>query len=255
MNGAQQTRPVREIRRTGPQVRFRYRDLRGREYIVGPAEAREVVFEDCAPIRVIPHYRGSHHTPGEYWSETGGRLIAYESFLECQWMMLLDFAPTVVAFGGQPFEVSAVDSHGSWRHTPDIFARRVDGSAVVWDVKNPRHLRRPEVIQQAERTRVVCDLVGWDYRLVGQPDAQRLANVSWLHGYRRPLHAGVELVPRLLALAQQPVSIAELLSYLSNPVLARPVLFHLLWHGQLVCDLHAPLREVTLVRTRTAGSP
>ena len=233
--------------RVGPQQYLRYRDPAGREHVIGVGQASVVEFADCLPVRAIPHYRGSRHTPGEYWAAGTGRMVAYESWLECQWMMLLDFDPRVVAFAGQPFEVGGVDAGGVWRHVPDLFVRRIDGSALVMDVKNPRHLDRVDVQEQAERTREICSVAGFDYELVGLPDRQFFANVAWLHGFRRPLHAGAELVERVLALAAGSVSLQRLVSFLDSPELARPVVFHLLWHGRLRCDLTFPLRETTVL--------
>lgn len=230
-----------------PRVRLRYRTPDGLERMVGPGEAGEVAFERCPPVRQIPHYKGSKHTPGRFWSATTGDLVAYESFLESKWMTMLDFDPAVVAFCGQPFEITGVDVGDVWVHTPDLFVRLAGGSGRVIDVKNPRHLHRPDVVLQAQRTAAVCDRVGWEYQLVGEPDRQRWANICWLAGFRRPLHAGADLVPRLLALAATPVSLADLLTFIRAPEAARPVIFHLLWHGRLVCDLDAPLRESTLL--------
>ncbi len=239
--------PLRRGRADGPRMRLRYRDPAGLARVVDPADAAEIAFERCPPVRRIPHYKGSKHTPGQFWSATTGELVAYESFLESKWMTMLDFDPSVVAFCGQPFEITGVDVGDVWVHTPDLFARLADGSGRVIDVKNPRQLDRPDVVLQAQRTAALCEHIGWEYQLVGEPDRQRFANISWLAGFRRPLHAGADLVPRLLALAATPVSLAELLTFIRAPEAARPVIFHLLWHGRLVCDLDAPLRESTLL--------
>jgi hypothetical protein len=207
-----------------------------------------VAFEDYPPVRRIPHYPGSRHTPGEYWSATTGSLIAYESHLESKWMMLLDFDPVVVAFCGQPFAFDGVDADGVFTHTPDLFVRRGDGGGLLLDVKNPDEITKPDVARQARRTAVACERIGWQYRMVGEPELQPMANIAWLAGFRRPLHAGTDLVAPLLALAARPVSLAEMLSFQPIPELARPVVFHLLWHGWLTCDLNQPLRETTMLQ-------
>jgi hypothetical protein len=228
---------------------LRYLSSDGGPRFVGMDRASDVAFEECPPVRRIPHYGGSAHTPGEYWSATTGDLIAYESFLESRWMMLLDFDPDVVAFCGQPFTFDGVDSDGAFTHTPDLFARRADGCGLLLDVKNPKEIGKPAVVLQARRTAAACERIGWQYRMVGEPDRQPMANIAWLAGFRRPLHAGAEMIPPLLALAAQPVSLAEMLSFQSVPELARSVVFHLLWQGRLAFDLHQPLRETTIVRT------
>lgn len=245
---------VRPIRPGAARLELRYRDPDGADRTADAATAAGVAFERCPPARRIPHYAGSAHTPGQFWSATTGDLVAYESFLESKWMTMLDFDPAVVAFCGQPFEITGVDVGDVWRHTPDLFARLADGTGWVIDVKNPRHLDRADVVEQARRTAAVCQRIGWDYRLVGEPDPRRYTNIAWLAGFRRPLHAGSDLVPALLDLAAGGVTLAELLSFLRTPELARPVVFHLLWHGRLVCDLDIPLHESTLIRTASVGA-
>ncbi len=223
-------------------------DARGAERVVALEQAGTVAFEDGRMVRKIPSYRGQKHAPGRYWSASTGELVEYESHLECRWMTLLDFDPHVVAFVSQPLRLEAVDGQGRWEHTPDVFARRDDGSVLLLDVKDPHRVDKPEVRMQKARTAEACRLLGWDYDMVGEPPAQRWANVSWLAGYRRPVHLGAELIDQLLVLARRPVSIGELLSFTQVPEIARPVMFHLLWRGLLVCDLDtAPLRDTTLV--------
>jgi hypothetical protein len=218
VSGAKDVRTLRRIGRGGgARLHITYLDAAGVEHLATIAEAAPVAFEECLPVRRIPSYRNSKHTPGRYWSATNGGLVEYESYLESKWMTLLDFDPQVVAFAGQPLRFDGVDTDGVWAHTPDIFARLADGTGRLVDVKNPEHLNRPDVLTQARRSAEVSAALGWDYQMVGDVDPQRWANVSWMAGFRRPLHAGADLIPRLLALAQRPVSIGELLSFMPHP--------------------------------------
>jgi hypothetical protein len=224
-----------------------YRDERGAGHLVAADDAVSVDFERGRPVRAIPSYRGQAHTPGRYWAATSKVLLEYESFLECQWLTLLDFDPSVMALATQILELHGRDGDGSWRHVPDIWVRRADGSVHVVDVKNPRHLDRQDVRRQAARTQAACRRLGWEHALVGAPEQPKAANVAWLAGYRRPLRAGREMVPLLLKAARRPVPLEELARAARPMELARPVLFHLLWQGQLMCDLNAPLAASTLV--------
>lgn len=238
---------------SGPRIAVFYREPDGTEQIIPLARASEVPFEHCLPARTIPHYIGSRHTPGDYWSATTGRLVGYESWLESKWMTLLDFDPDVTAFVGQPLTFDGVDGEGPWKHTPDLFARRADGSVLLLDVKNPTKLDHLDVQQQARRTRAACEQLGWDYGLVGEPDIQLWATVSWLAGFRRPLYAGQQYLPRLLALTENTVPIGEVCAFADIPELARSALFHLCWQQRIVFDLTQPLRESTLIRARGDG--
>jgi hypothetical protein len=48
-------------------------------------------------------YKGQRHLPGCRWSVTDGQLVEFESWLERDHLMLLDFAPSVAGIASQPF--------------------------------------------------------------------------------------------------------------------------------------------------------
>ncbi|WP_344447323.1 TnsA-like heteromeric transposase endonuclease subunit, partial [Kitasatospora nipponensis] len=177
----------------------------GTEHLVPAADATTVPFEDCLPARDLPSYPGIRHTPGSYWAACCDAVLDYESYLESKWMRLLDFDHQVKALSAQPFLFEGADRSGKWRHTPDLFVRRTDGSALLLDVKNPLRIQTPRVLHQARRTASACELMGWDYQMVGEPDPQLWATVEWLGGYRRPLNATADLIGPLLDLATDPV--------------------------------------------------
>ena len=65
-----------------------------------------------------------------------GRHVGFESWLERDHLMLLDFDPAVTAVASQPFWLwwTAADGHGP-PHAPDYFARRADGTGIVVDCR------------------------------------------------------------------------------------------------------------------------
>jgi hypothetical protein len=242
-------RTLRPVRTARDRAYLHYLDPGGSERLVPAGHAALVAFEDALPAREIPSYAGQHHTPGHYWSAATDRMVGYESYLESKWMKLIDFDPNTAAFSAQPFTIEAQDAEGDWEHTPDMFVRRRNGSALLVDVKDDGRMQVPAVVRQAERTADLCRTIGWDYTMVGEPDPLRWATVSWLAGYRRPLRGGKDLTGPLLELAQRPVPIGELVSFQSVPELARAVVYHLMWHHQLTFDPTRPLRDHTRVHT------
>jgi hypothetical protein len=56
-------------------------------------------------------------------------------------------------------------------------------------------------------TRQACELVGWEYRLLGAPDQVVTANLRWLAGYRHPRYLDVEVADRLRAAFAEPVAL------------------------------------------------
>lgn len=62
----------------------------------------------CSPVQLV-----SRATPsGRWWSATDGRHVGSESWLERD-LMLLDFDPTVIAIGSQPFWLRWSEGSGS----------------------------------------------------------------------------------------------------------------------------------------------
>jgi hypothetical protein len=60
------------------------------------AEAANADLEHAQPVRQFASYRGQRHFPGWYWSATTGGHVPYESWLERDHALLLDFDQRVV---------------------------------------------------------------------------------------------------------------------------------------------------------------
>ncbi|MFI6785690.1 TnsA-like heteromeric transposase endonuclease subunit [Nonomuraea sp. NPDC050383] len=195
-------RPASDLQLRSVQVRYLHPD--GQEGRCPLEAAAEVAFENCGAIRRFPHRADQSHTPSTHWSSTTNRMIDCESYLESVWMTLLDFDPEVSGFSSQPMQLLGVDDRGTWKATPDLFVRRLDGSATVMEVKNPSRLADARVKATAERVRACCAVAGWGYELVGEPPGrQRTINVLTLAGYRREMVGVSNYRTQLLALADK----------------------------------------------------
>src|SRR3954451_14657509 len=120
---------------------------------VGLADAWALGLESVPPVRRFASYRGQRHLSGCWWSATDGRHVGFESWLERDHVMALDFDPAVGAIASQPFWLlwPAAEGGGRYRsHAPDYFVRRVDGSAVVVDCR-PEHRRKPSLAAEVRR--------------------------------------------------------------------------------------------------------
>jgi hypothetical protein len=95
--------------------------------------------------------------------------------------------------------------------------------------------RRPERdVAKFEATRRACELLGWEFRLVGTPDPVVTANLRWLAGYRHPGHSVAGLVQALQAAFAEPMPL-------------------LLWRQDLAADLSVPLHPCASVTTAAAS--
>lgn len=160
--------------------------------------------------------------------------------------MLLDASPRVVGVASQPFRFHWKDGT---KHVPDFFARYVDGSAVVIDVRLDDQIGPADACVFA-RSEITCEKIGWEYRRVGSVDPILLANMRWLAGYRhtRVLRAGV--ATELISVFSVARPLLRGVRQVGDPIHVLPVLYHLLWHGRLIADLAGdPLSETTMIVT------
>lgn len=200
-----------------------------------------VRFEDMPPVRSFPSRPGQRHFPGLWWAATTGDHVGYESWLERDHVMALDFDQEMVAFSSQPFQlVLAVPGERALRHTPDFFARQRDGSAVVIDVRADDRIE-PKDAAVFAATEGVCASAGWGYRRVGVLDPVFAANLRWLAGYRHPRCLRCDVAARVCEVFAAPAGLLAGARAAGDPVAVLPVLFHLLWSGVLVADLAGSL--------------
>ena len=182
-----------------------------------------------------------------------------ESWLERDHVMALDFDRAVTGVSSQPFTLSWDGRGRRVSHTPDYFARLADGSGVVVDVR-PADRVGPADAVKFEATAAACAVVGnWSFRLVHELEPVLAANVRWLSGYRHPRHGDLDLGASLRRVFAGGGALLAGVSQVADPLGVLPVLFHLLWRGDLVADLSVPLGDGTWSaagsRRERAGPP
>lgn len=220
----------------------------GGEDRVALVDAWSVPFEDGLPVRRFQSRKGQRHLSGLWWSATTRRHVGFESWLERDHMMLLDFDPPIVGIASQPFWLRWQDEAGSTvSHCPDYFARQADGSALVMDCR-PEERRPAKDAAKFDATASACAEVGWEYRLVGAADLILLANVRWLAGNRQPRHGVADVLAGLREVFGSPTPLMDGAGAVGDPIAVLPVPFRLMWRGELVCGLNVPMHAATIVR-------
>lgn len=210
------------------------------------ATAAGVAFERAPQVRSFPSFRGQRNNTGLWWSSTMDAHVGYESWLERDHLTLLDFDQRVVAVAAQPFWLSWNEAGRRRSHAPDFFARLRDGSGVVIDVR-PASRIRPRDAAAFDVTARACAGIGWDYRLVHEPEPVRMANIRWLAGYRHPRCLRPGMAAAALTAFAAPRGLMDGAAAVADPVGVLPSVFHLLWHGRLRTDLTLPLSELSAV--------
>ena len=106
----------------GREFEIAYVDAESGERRLALIDAWSVAFEECMPVRGFPSYKGQRNHVGRWWTATTGSLVGYESWLERDWLMLLDFDPDVVGIAAQPFWLLWTTPEGKpCSHAPGLF--------------------------------------------------------------------------------------------------------------------------------------
>jgi hypothetical protein len=228
-------------------IQLAYVDDRDHRRTVPIEGAAGLDFGLAKAFRKPPAYRGQRNFPGWWWSATTRSHVLYESWLERHHIIEADRDARVVAILGQPFELTWPVGKQRARHVPDLFCRMLGGQVVVTDCR-PASRADEKFRRKAAVTAAACTHIGWDYRVVGEPDPVWAANLRWLAGYRHPRFGDEYLEELLVSLfaSAQPLSAAR---QVGDPIHVRPVLFHLLWRGRLSANLRRPLGETTILTT------
>lgn len=247
----------REAAGTGdadPEFELCYLDADGAERRELPAAWPGRRPETFMPVREFRWARGQKHLPGLWWSATTGAHVGYESWLERDHVMLLDFDPQVTMLAAQPFWLRWRDDAGrSRRHAPDLFARMADDSGVVIDVRPDDRIEQKDA-EAFDAAKDACGLAGWGFRRVGVPDPVLVANVAWLARYRHPRCGGSPGLARLLQeVFAGPAPLMAGAAAAGDPMAVLPVLFHLMWRHELAADLAVRLTAETLVAGAVPG--
>jgi len=207
-----------------------------------------VPFECGLPVRRFNPRKGQRHLSGLWWCATTGGHVGFESWLERDQLMLLDFDPAVSGVASQPLWLRWIGEDGQRvSHAPDYFARRADGSGLVVDCR-PIDRRPARDVAKFEATEAMCAQIGWEFQLFGGAEPVEVATVRWLSGYRHRRHDVPEIAGVLHEVFATPIGLHTGAAAAGDPIAVLPVLFHLLWRGDLAVDLSVPLHEATLVR-------
>ncbi|PZS25749.1 MAG: hypothetical protein DLM58_21780 [Pseudonocardiales bacterium] len=182
--------------------------------------------------------------------------VGYESWLERDQALLLDFDCEVVAFAAQPFRLLFTGETGPRSHAPEFFARRRDGSAVVIDCRPDDRIRSRDAESFAATARA-CDLAGWNYQRNGAAEPMVVENVRWLSGYRHPRHADEAMAARLIAEFAGGRPLADGAQAAGPSIVTLPVLFHSTGCRRYSATHHHPCKtepSTTPPRTPRTGS-
>lgn len=142
------------------------------------------------PVRPLRMSRRS--VTGRISAQDNGRL-GFESTLERDWLLCLDFDPAVTLIREQPFSIHYEFEGSQRRYTPDVLAQYVGPGdkkhVIVYEVKPLATLRAEFPFYRPRFKEAVahCRENGWRFKIVTEAHIRTpfLGNAHFLRKYRR----------------------------------------------------------------------
>jgi hypothetical protein len=198
------------------------------------------------PVRKVSNHGGN--AVGRFPSTKMGRMIAFESLLERDFIYLLDYDPGVDWFEEQPLSIEYLHEIQLLHYTPD-FHLLERGQHVLVECKPERFVDTEENCRKFAVAQAWCEERGWEFRLITDQQVRRgyrLQNIKLLSQYARQKvdTATRSQIQAFVQVAQMPVCIHDLAQAIA-PIAS---LFCLAYHHEIELSLdEAPISESTLV--------
>ena len=208
------------------------------------------------PVRSVP--KNSRSLTGKIIDSHTHTAVAFESALERDLYLLLDFDPSVAHFEEQPVTIAYQDPGGvKRRYTPDVLVHYIpalrgqrDHRSVLYEIKYRDDLRTHwhEYRAKFKAARRYARSQGWRFRLITEREIRTpyLKNVKFLRQYRARRFDCGDSHQMLTILAERGETEPETLLALLSPdrwerARLLPVLWHLIAIGEVGADLTVPL--------------
>lgn len=191
-----------------------------------------------------------------------GRSAGYESSLERDWLITLDFDWRVTFIQEQPYTLHYMLDDKRRRYTPDILAEFDDGTrrwTAVYEVKmhEELHAEWQRYRPRFKAAMADCRSKGWRFHLVTEQRIRTtyLANAKFLSPYRRvPKRSDLcHQILQTLTDAGQSTPLALLSKIWPNEecrTSALPELWRLIATGQIAADLQQSLTMTSCIRVK-----
>jgi hypothetical protein len=201
-------------------------------------------------VRQVSHRGGN--TIGRFPSLKMKRMISFESRIECDFLYLLDFDPSVECFEEQPLTIEYPCSAARLHYTPDFHVLR-DGCHLLVECKPQGLIGTEENRRKFDAAMAWCAEHDWTFCVVTDQELRagaRLKNVKLLTRYaRHTIHPAIKgRVFAVLNAASPPLTLGQLAQTLApaHPATVIADLLHLAFHHALVIALdEAPISVST----------
>lgn len=198
-------------------------------------------------VRRVVTRRG-RHIRGYFPSKKMQRMVAWESQLERDALLLLELSPGVVSYQEQPEQLSYWDGEVIRSYVPDFWVLLQDEHSLFIEIKPLSELLRPTVREKYTQIAQQLQAQGRDYRLLTEQEIRHEPQFSnlkqLLYHYNHPA-SPLPSRPQI-ATAFQLEAEASLAQCVDQ--LGLDNVYSLIAQGNLIVDLTQPITPRSLVR-------
>ena len=209
------------------------------------------------PVRKIP--KTSKSVRGQFPSVKNNRSIGFESTLERDFYLGLEFDPTIKSYEEQPIRLTGTIDGKKVVYVPDCLITYSDGKPkVLAEVKRAEEIANGAtgLLMRLELARQYAEEQGIEFKVFTESEIQSpsLGTRRFIYGFSSPprdLEARKGDILTIVSAAGE-LSLKDLLQKLSDDKAVRarfsPIIWHLLFTGELVADLDLPISYSTVLR-------
>ena len=190
--------------------------------------------------------RSGRKLRGYFPSVKLGRMVEWESLLERDAILLMEFSPGVKSFREQPELIQYRDGDVVRRYFPDFEITTTDAELIHLEVKPEKQLLRADVVHKLTKVAEHYAAKRHAYRILTDKVIRRqplLGNVTLLARIRRPADTLLSLSAEVrYLLTDGPLPFDDLAHRVGRERLLKMIAL-----GHVGCDLTAPLSGTTPV--------
>lgn len=195
------------------------------------------------PVRKIP--KNYLVVTGAYASSKADRLIEFESLLEKEYMLLLDFDNTVDHYEEQAYRIPVPGVRQGYVVDLLIIFKSPDRPTQLVEVKPQEYLDRyaDEYALKFASAETFCKQRGWEFVKKTEKDIRipRLENLKFLRAYRQitPIPEQRHTILNAMKLLGRVSTSEILLTHLGKPSreIWLPIIWHMVLTGELIANL------------------
>lgn len=204
------------------------------------------------PVRKVSNH--GRNIIGRFPSAKMGRMIAFESLLERDFIYLIEYNPAVEWFEEQPLSIEYLHETRQLHYTPDFHLLEC-GQHVLVECKPERFVETEENRRKFAVTQAWCADRCWEFRIITDQQIRsgfRLQNIKLLAQHARQKVDAVmrSQIHTFLQDAQSDTAIWKVSNAIlpNNPLVVSASIFCLAYHHEITLSLdESPISDVTAI--------